>query len=541
MPSHGFSEVPVDPARSLEELISSVLSLGVHGILGVLLGILAARAMRAANLHWSWAAGSLAVSLLAQPLHGPWMLTLATAGLLATTRGRRWHRADLEMGADLTEVAVGRTRPLDLVRSLARALAERARVQELTGALRRPHGAQLLVGRDEAHRGVSIPFGGAAGGTHALVVGATGSGKTVTQTWIAARAIERGLGAVVLDPKGDGGMREELRRSALAVGRSFLEWTPDGERVYNPYARGGASEIADKVLAGERFTEPHYQRQAQRYLGHVVRTLRATGSLVSLNAIVEHLEPARLELLVRELAEPEARATFTYLDSLSPRQHSELAGVRDRLAILAESDVGRWLEPRTPGASQFDLLGAIRSRAVVYFSLEADSRPLLSEMLGAAIVQDLQTTVAALQGSPQPTLVVIDEFSAIAAEQVVRLFGRARSAGFSLVLGTQELSDLRPAGRERLLEQILGNLSVLIAHRQVVPESAELIASVAGRRGTWKVSRHSDGRTTRARTREPRLDSDRVMSLARGWAAVLVLGDGGGARVARMLSPGRDR
>ena len=162
-------------------------------------------------------------------------------------------------------------------------------------------------------------------------------------------------------------------------------------------------------------------------------------------------------------------------------------------------------------------------------------------MLGAAIVQDLQTTVAALQGSPQPTLVVIDEFSAIAAEQVVRLFGRARSAGFSLVLGTQELSDLRPAGRERLLEQILGNLSVLIAHRQVVPESAELIASVAGRRGAWKVSRHSDGRTTRVRTREPRLDSDRVMSLARGWAAVLVLGDGGGARVARMLSPGRGR
>ncbi len=44
------------------------------------------------------------------------------------------------------------------------------------------------------------------------------------------------------------------------------------------------------------------------------------------------------------------------------------------------------------------------------------------------------------------TLVVIDEFSAVAAEQVVRLFGRARSAGISLVLGTQELSDLRRQG-----------------------------------------------------------------------------------------------
>lgn len=541
MPSHAFSEVPVDPAASVDELLGSLFSAGLHGILGIALGMLAARAMRSRHLHWSWAASVLAISVLARPLHGGWMLTLATSSLLATVRGRHWHRDDLEAGADLAELAARRTRPLDLVRSLALALEARARIHERIGAVRRPHAHELLVGHDEGHRGVSIPFGGEAGGTHALVVGATGSGKTVTQTWMAVRAVERGMGAIVLDPKGDGGMREQLRRSALAAGRSFLEWTPDGERVYNPYARGGASEIADKALAGERFTEPHYLRQAQRYLGHVVRTLRATGTQVSLRAIVEQLEPARLELLARELPEPEARATFTYLDSLSPRQQSELAGVRDRLAILAESDVGTWLDPQTRGARQFDLLGAVRSRAVVYFSLEADSRPLLSEMLGAAIVQDLQTTVAALQGCPQPTLVVIDEFSAIAAEQVVRLFGRARSAGFSLVLGTQELSDLRPVGRERLLEQVLGNLSVLIAHRQVVPDSAELIASVAGRRGAWKVSRHSEGKTTRVRVREPRLDPDRVMGLARGWAAVLVLGDGGEARVARMLSPARRR
>ncbi len=173
--------------------------------------------------------------------------------------------------------------------------------------------------------------------------------------------------------------------------------------------------------------------------------------------------------------------------------------------------MGTWLDPQTPGVERFDLLEAVCERAVVYFSLESDRRPLLTQMLGAAIVQDLQTTVAALQGRPVPTLVVIDEFSAIAAAQVVRLFGRARSAGFSLLLCTQELSDLRLPGRERLLEQVMGNLSVLIAHRQVVPESAGLIASLAGRRGAWRSSRHSDGRVDshpRARGRA-RPDRDR--------------------------------
>ena len=347
MPSHAFSEAPVDPASIVDELLGWLCSAGFHGILGIALGVLAARAMRARHLHWSWAAGVLAVTALARPLHGGWMLTLASASLLASARGRRWHREDLDAGADLAELAARRTGPLDLVRWLALALAARAGGPERIGAARRLHAQELLVGHDEGHRRVSIPLGGETGGTHALVVGATGSGKTVTQTWIAVRAIERGMGAIVLDPKGDGGMREALRMSALAAGRSFLEWTPDGQRVYNPYASGGASEIADKVLAGERFTEPHYLRQAQRYLGHVVRALRATGSQVSLSAIVEHLEPARLELLVRELPESDARATFRYLDSLSPRQQSELAGVRDRLAILAESDLGTWLDPQT--------------------------------------------------------------------------------------------------------------------------------------------------------------------------------------------------
>jgi len=537
--SNAFPGSEGDPQDVVGQLAHWLLTATAHCAIGTALGMLIAQLMRSRHLHWSWAPSGLAPLLLASPGHGGVTFTLALAVLLASIRSRRWHREDLEAGADLADLAAARRTPLDLVRCLGRSAALRARIN-LDGP-RRLGRQELLLGLDEANRGVSIPFDAAGSGKHTLVVGATGSGKTVTQTWIATRAIEHGMAAVVVDPKGDRGLREQVRQAALAAGRSFLEWTPEGGSVYNPYARGGASEIADKVLAGEHFTEPHYLRQAQRYLGHVVRALSQAETEVSLRAIVEHLEPAQLEMLSRRQPEPEARATFAYLDSLSTRQRSDLAGVRDRLAILAESDVGRWLDPRTDNAEQFDLLSAVRERAAVYFSLESDSRPLLAQMLGAAIVQDLQTTVAASQGRPVPTLVVIDEFSAIAAEQVVRLFGRARSAGFSLLLGTQELSDLRPPGRERLLEQVLGNLSGLIAHRQVVPSSAELISNVAGSKGAWRVSRHSDGKTTRTRSREPVLDPDQVMSLERGWAAVLVLEHGGSAHLARMFSPARLR
>jgi conjugal transfer pilus assembly protein TraD len=537
MPTIAATEVPLDPAAAVGHALAWLWSGALHVAVAVVIATVTAKAMRSRHLHWSWTTLAGAGALLLRSALGGWALTLALSALMAGVRGRRWQREDVQAGGDLAQLAALRKRPLDLAGKLAASLA--AHAGERWG-LAAPAPGRLRLGTDERGRAVDVPFE-AGGGAHTLVVGATGSGKTVTQTWILTRAVERQMGAIVIDPKGDAGLREQVRGAALAAGREFLEWTPEGALIYNPFARGGASEIADKALAGERFTEPHYLRQAQRYLGHVVRALQAAEVEVSLATLVEHLEPALLEDLARALPEGRAGSAFAYLDSLSSRQRSDLAGVRDRLAILAESDVGRWLDPRTPGAERFDLLAAARARAVVYFALQADTRPLLSEMLGAAIVQDLQTVVACLQGRPVPTLVAIDEFSAIAAEQVVRLFARARSAGFSLLLGTQELSDLRPPGRERLLEQVLGNLSVLIAHRQVVPGSAELISNIAGRRGAWRVSAHSDGRSTRVRGQEPVLEPQRVMHLDRGWSAVLVLGQAGGVHVARMFSPARDR
>jgi hypothetical protein len=532
--SNPIPEPGVDPLAPLEQLVHWLLGTTIQIVLGLAIGMIAARLMRSRHLHWTWAATAAAVAVLVHPAFVRSISTLGVAAVSATMWGRRWHREDIDAGSDLAEIAAGRRGPLDVLRaSFSGAVLRNRRIFDAGRWFR---GGELILGQDQSARAVSIPFGGARGGTHTLVVGATGSGKTVTQTWIAVRAIEHGMGAIVVDPKGDRGLRGEVRRAAQAAGRAFVEWTPDGGSVYNPYARGSETEIADKALAGERFTEPHYLRQAQRYLGHVVRALRKAELEVSLRSIVEHMDPTRLECLARSLPEAEAGATHAYLDSLTGRQQSELTGVRDRLAILSESDVGPWLDPQTSGADRFDLLDVARARAVVYFSLESDSRPLLAQMLGAAIVQDLQTTVAALQTRPLPTLLVIDEFSALATEHVVRLFGRARSAGFSMLLGTQELSDLRVPGRERLLEQVMGNLSVLIAHRQVVPESAELIASLAGTRGAWRTSRHSDGRMTRTRTREGVLDSSDVVGLGVGWAAVIVLADGAGVRLARIFS-----
>ncbi len=512
------------------QLFGATVKIGVSVGLAFGIGALLARLLRRRGLRWTCSLALLAPALCAAPISADWSLTLAAIGVCASARGRRLHREDLAAGGDLAETAVERRGPVSLAcRASTWRLVDRY-------ARRRPVDlarGRLEVGRDDRARAVSIPFGSSAG-RHVLVVGATGAGKTVTQTWVACRAIEGGLAAVVIDPKGDARMRDALAAAARLVNRPFVEWTPAGPFVYNPLARGSASEIADKALAGERFTEPHYQRQAQRYLGHAVRMLRGAGVPVSFPTLVAQLDPEALEALSETVVGEQAARTRDYIASLTARQRADLGGVRDRLAIIAESDLARWLDPAGTGASSFDLLGAIVARAIVYFSLRADSWPLLAQMLGVAIVGDLRSAMASLQRAPVATVVVIDEFAALASEQVAHLFGRARSAGISLVLGTQELSDLRVDGRDRLREQVLGNLSSLIAHRQVVGESAELVSGLAGAVGCWRTSHSSDGRWTQTRIKAPAITAERIRALPPGVAAVLDLAGAGAPRLARI-------
>jgi len=422
------------------------------------------------------------------------------ASLYACALGARLHREDLEHGADHAEIARAR---LGIVGLIRRRQSE-VRIKR-DGWI---SDGRLVVGRDERGLPASIPVGYDSG-SHTLVVGATGSGKTISEAWIACRLIDGLHGAIVIDPKGDAMLREELRASAERRGVRFLEWTPEGPLAYNPYAHGTETEIADKALSGEEFTEPHYLRQAQRYLGYAIRVMHTAGVPVTPVSLMANLDPRELEVRARGLPEREAAEALAYLDSLTERQRRDLSGVRDRLSILAESDARRWLDP-TASEGVLDIQLAVRKREVVYFRLDSDRRPLL-------------------------TVVMIDEFSAVAAEQVARLFGRARSAGISLILGTQELADLKSVGDGALREQTLGNVSTVIAHRQNVPESAELIAAMAGTKAVWITTQQTEqgliaggpsGRGTRRRGYEFEIHPGHIKQLSTGQAVVITPGSG---------------
>jgi type IV secretory pathway TraG/TraD family ATPase VirD4 len=511
------------PVVHLAEVVASAAWFVVGGLIVGLAGLVLMR-----RRGWSWTCGlPLVVAAPFAWLLG-WRAGLGydACALAAVGGGGFRHLVDLRAGGDLAQRARDRIGPMAPIRRWYGWRKLR------TGQWVTSQG--VVIGFSRQGELVRVPIAGSRA-VMSLLLGATGSGKTVVQVLLALAAIRRGLGVIYIDPKGDDFVHEELRAAAARAGRQFRPWDPQGQTIYNPYDRGTNTEIADKLLAAEVFTEPHYQRLAQRYIGHVVRALRLAGVPVSLATVVEHMHNGRLASLTRKMTPTDARPLLAYLETLTPQQERDLAGARDRLAILAESDVGHLLDPATDGV-QIDLRGSLDRGDVVLFRLEADRRPLAAEMLGAAIVQDLVAISNERQhGEQRPGLVIIDEFSAFGAPQTKRLFGRGRGGWLSQLLGTQEVADLGPVdtnvtgGGGGILAQVAGNIEVLLCGRQNMPASAELVAAIAGTRGAWITTQQTHapaaglltGLGSRSRGREYVIHPDTIKSLDVGEFVVV--------------------
>lgn len=102
-------------------------------------------------------------------------------------------------------------------------------------------------------------------------------------------------------------------------------------------------------------------------------------------------------------------------------------------------------------------------------------------------------------------------------------------------MGTQELAHLKSVGDGALREQTLGNVETIIAHRQNVPESAGLIAAMAGTRSARVTTQQTEeglagsgpsGRGTRRRGYEFQIHPSLIKQLSTGQVVVITPGTG---------------
>jgi type IV secretory pathway TraG/TraD family ATPase VirD4 len=389
--------------------------------------------------------------------------------------------------------------------------------------------AAIELGTDSRGRPVSIAERELA--AHGLILGASGAGKTTTLLTILSEQIRRGRPVVAIDMKGSPAFAAALADAAAQAGRPLRIWTPDGERHWNPLAHGNATELKDKLIATERFTEPHYQRAAERYVQNVLQVLEGTHAErpPTLSEVVRMMDPHRLAGSLRGLPRPHAERVQDYLAGLTPDQLSAVRGLQTRLAIITESHTGRYLEP-SGAPADVDVRSALSGGEVVLFSLNSSTYGKLAAQLGTLAVQDLVCAAGNRlgEGGRAQATVAIDEASAL-GENLLSLFARSREAGIGVLAATQELADFDRVA-PGLRDQVLGNTAFKVAHRQDVPSSAQTVAQMAGTEKTWEYTEqlggvlpggYPNGRRTRRLGEQFVVHPNEIKTLGTGQAVLL--------------------
>jgi hypothetical protein len=516
--------------------------------LGAVLGTLLVAFLRRRQLAWTWAllaAPPVALLILLALLIGTTSLIAIAVPLLALpitalAWGLRAHLEDRRAGGDHLSAAAERRALLDPFR---RVHAER------TPVLDELMNSSLPLGRTRRGELATIVRGSARSGSHVLIPGATGAGKTTSLAALLVDYIVRsGFGAVVLEAKIDRTLHDSARSAASARGAGFHMLSPAGPDAYDPLAHGSIDERSERLIAVESWGSSDavfYRQAASPFLRLVLRTLDRSREPVTLARVAHYCDPDQLENLAAATDGDGGEEVTRTVASLRSDQQRAIAGLRARLQNLASSGfAAEWLDPQRQGAQTFDLREAIRNRRVAYFRFDTDRTGNIGRAIAQMVLLDLGAAASSLMGEGVGTFVAIDEFGALEAPALDRLYARGRAAGFSVAVGTQTLADLRAAGPS-VRERIGATASAIICHRIGEQADAEWVAELIGAVPTWQTTIRTDGfgrptsEGTRTRGYRFEVNPSELQRLRRGEAFIARLDEDGPrrARRARVVPP----
>ena len=259
-------------------------------------------------------------------------------------------------------------------------------------------------------------------------------------------------------------------------------------------ANGGVDETVAKLLACEEWSEPFYLAEATRFLRWVVRAMEGSGTRLTLPAVLGLCDPDRLAAHAAKHGDRElAGEVDRFVDALTPKERSDVAGLRSRLAVLAESEFGRTLARsgiwRWPGARSGrgdsparDHLLPPRQRADGHRRREGRSCSrdrARRDRLAAAGATDPDA------GGDRRVRRDRAGAGRIGSSRA------ARAAGISAVLATQTVSDIEVAG-DGFDGRVKGNVGAVLGLR-MGPDDADVVARMAGQVGEWQRTTKTNG------------------------------------------------
>lgn len=358
--------------------------------------------------------------------------------------------------------------------------------------------------------------------THMLLMGTTGSGKTVTLLSLCFNALSWGSGFFYSDGKADSSLHASVWALCRRVGREddylVLNFMTGGADPYktkkttektsngtNPWYEGGPdflSQLSSALLPKASGDGAQWQQKAVNMMDALIRTLcyeRAVGNItLSIGVIREHLAlPNLVKLYLKgkkgEIPEFAFLPIKAYLETGLPGfrpelahqpekwdqtvfdQHGYLTGQYSRTLSMLMDTYGHIFKDKFSEVDMMDVLLNRRVLVVMIPTLEKSSQEAAN--LGKLIVSSIRLMMAMnlghkLEGtyadiidtkatkSPAPYIITMDELGYYFAEGIALMFAQARSLGFMMIAAGQDIAAMAKGDNKEEVDSMIANTKI---------------------------------------------------------------------------------
>lgn len=318
-----------------------------------------------------------------------------------------------------------------------------------------------------------------------LVLGTTGSGKTITLRRFYRRAIVKGYPLIIVDGKPSAENVTWLQQLADDHGRTFYGFNCANYSHYNCFANGGHTELKDKIISlKDQWESDYYRSIAEDYLQTEFSVLLKSGDQFGLQDVVKCLNYDNLMSLARQTKDKQLIDDVVVLGGYDRK---DISGLQAHLNILLKSELGEYFKLAD---NAFTLRQVVDENAIVYFALPALKFPSFSKVLGKLVINDIKTVIDG-NDENKPIFTIFDEFSVFAGDQVLNLVNMGRGKGMHAVFGTQGLADLERVDPS-FKSQIMNCVNSIICHRLNDQKSAEDVTNWIGTQEMMSVTAQLD-------------------------------------------------
>jgi conjugal transfer pilus assembly protein TraD len=320
---------------------------------------------------------------------------------------------------------------------------------------------------------------------HIHIIGATGSGKTESVILNFLRQdVNRGLGSVILDAKGDISFLQSLRNWVEYDKLKVFDLSNADTIPYNPLEAGSPLEAAQRLHSSFTWSEEYYKFKALSALQRLFQNhFEVTAENPTLLTLTDYLEcpDSYTSVSVSE----------TYPKELAQKDFMELSGLRDQIKSLTTGHLGKALSPKK-NSRRIDLAD-VASGKIIYFRLQTLLSPQIVSILGKLIINNLNFIAGTVHREESKANdvnlipIYLDEFASFACPEFADLISKARSARMALHFSHQSVGDLVEVSKG-FLNRITDNSATKIVLRINDPDSAEFFARSFGTKIYQKIT-----------------------------------------------------